>query len=93
MSLGPHGRPLGPSTKCPECGYLHPPSKDGCPIAKTEAEYTKSGISKAKIENFLSQSRNIILSKGSKISKNQEKFFSVLTNVFYELVEQVIKTI
>ena len=89
----PFGRPLGPSVKCPECGYFHPIDKDGCPIARAEAEYTKSGVAKKDIETFLSQAKNIIMSKGSKISKNQEKFFTILTKTFYELVEQVIKTL
>lgn len=86
--------PLLPtSIDCPECGLKHPRIDEGCPIAKSKAEFTKSGISEEKIQVFLKQVKNIILSKSEQITKDQDKFFSSMTIELYDKVESVIKSL
>jgi hypothetical protein len=86
-------QPIGPTIKCPECGFFHPTVKGGCPIAKEENRFTESGLEKKSITEFLSTAEKIILSKGTNISKKQKEFFIILTKSFYELVDEIIKSI
>ena len=78
--------PIVPSTRCNQCGLLHPPILEGskCPMAK----HIDDSGQEIDYGNFLANLKNIVVSQiDIKKIKNPAKMFAKLIVEFMKMVE------